>query len=421
MDSADSLSEAGWKVFEAVEDVVDGATCAAKGIIGPPPWLWATLAVVGASYIGLCVLFMLLIGFRPKPRPPRTAEKQYTTISSDGSVAPPQPLACWFERFDARRIANQSHRLPANELYQIEDPEIFMTLVVPAFNEEERMGGMLEEAVEYLEAKYGTNTSGKSGKANGNVEKQTNELKGWEILVVSDGSTDGTVQTALDFARAHQVGGDEPIKARKGPWNTSAKSTRIPTGSIRVVQLEQNRGKGGAVTHGMRHARGQYVIFADADGASRFSDLESLVRGCEEAQDKLGRAVAIGSRAHMVGTEAVVKRSLLRNTLMRAFHLLIRALTTPKTARIRDTQCGFKLFSRASLPYIVPFMHTEGWIFDVEMLMLAESADIPMVEVPIGWKEVKGSKLNVVKDSVGMALGLAMLRVCWGVGVFSRE
>jgi dolichyl-phosphate beta-glucosyltransferase len=106
---------------------------------------------------------------------------------------------------------------------------------------------------------------------------------------------------------------------------------------------------------------------------------------------------------------------------MRAFHLLIRTLTTAKTGQIKDTQCGFKLFSRPSLPYIIPYMHSEGWIFDVEMLMLAESADIPMVEVAIGWKEVMGSKLNVVKDSLGMAIGLALLRVGWGLGFFRRD
>lgn len=116
-----------------------------------------------------------------------------------------------------------------------------------------------------------------------------------------------------------------------------------------------------------------------------------------------------------------VKRSMLRNTLMRAFHLLIRTLTTARTAEIKDTQCGFKLFTRPSLPHIIPYMHSEGWIFDVEMLMLAESADIPMVEVPIGWKEVMGSKLNVVYDSLGMALGLATLRVGWGLGLYRRD
>lgn len=103
---------------------------------------------------------------------------------------------------------------------------------------------------------------------------------------------------------------------------------------------------------------------------------------------------------------------------MRGFHLLIRTLTTARTGRIKDTQCGFKLFTRSTLPYIIPHMHTEGWIFDVEMLMLAESADIPMIEVPIGWHEVTGSKLNVIKDSIGMAVGLAMLRIGWGLGIY---
>src|ERR1700733_13415721 len=119
---------------------------------------------------------------------------------------------------------------------------------------------------------------------------------------------------------------------------------------------------------------------------------------------------------------------------MHSFHLLLRLLTPPATSRIRDTQCGFKLFSRASLPYIIPYMHAEGWIFDVEMLMLAESAmpgdmsrpeetngtgtGIGIAEVPIRWKEVGGSKLNVMWDSLGMAWGLAILRLSWMVGVY---
>ena len=93
-------------------------------------------------------------------------------------------------------------------------------------------------------------------------------------------------------------------------------------------------------------------------------------------------------------------------------------MTPRATAAIRDTQCGFKLFSRSSLPYIIPYMHCEGWIFDVEMLMLAESAGIPVIEVPIDWKEVTGSKLNVIWDSLGMAWGLAVLRAAWMFGVY---
>jgi len=121
---------------------------------------------------------------------------------------------------------------------------------------------------------------------------------------------------------------------------------------------------------------------------------------------------------------------------MHGFHLLLRVLTPPATSRIRDTQCGFKLFSRASLPHIIPYMHAEGWIFDVEMLMLAESAPPAIVpekegklsgpgikvgEVQIEWKEVEGSKLNVFADSLGMAWGLAILRASWMLGVYKRR
>ena len=123
---------------------------------------------------------------------------------------------------------------------------------------------------------------------------------------------------------------------------------------------------------------------------------------------------------------------------MRSFHMVLMILTPPATSRIRDTQCGFKLFSRASLPHIIPYMHIEGWIFDIEMLMLAESAPatpiigsdgsvigtcagIKVAEVPIEWHEVGGSKLNVVQDSIKMALGLAVLRASWMFGVYRRR
>lgn len=296
-----------------------------------------------------------------------------------------------------------------------------MTIVIPAYNEKYRLGAMLHEAICFLKEAYPDPTN-KSAVANygdatadnarqrklGRTAMQLNGTldlsaeaytpspqKGWEIILVSDGSTDSTVPLAIEMAQ----------------------SSHTPE-LIRVVQLVSNRGKGGAVTHGMRHARGRFVAFADADGASKFADLAKLVAAAEAAKDASGRAVAVGSRAHLVGSEAVVRRSALRNFLMHSFHLLLRLLTPPATSRIRDTQCGFKLFTREALPDIVPHMHSEGWIFDVEMLMLAEMARVPMVEVPVGWKEVGGSKLNVLWDSLGMAWGLAILRAAWTVGVY---
>ncbi len=309
-----------------------------------------------------------------------------------------------------------------------------MSVVIPAYNEEDRILPTLKEAVEYLDATFGRGShaaaaaaaSRKPGSGSGSGSGSSaprrhvrnaprEDVSGYEIIVVDDGSRDRTAQVALDFSREHGL-----------------------HDVLRVVTLERNRGKGGSVTHGLRHVRGEYAVFADADGASRFGDLGRLVEGCEEVVDGGYRGVAIGSRGHLVGSEAVVRRSALRNFLMRSFHLVLTILTPPATSRVRDTQCGFKLFTRAALPHIVPYMHAEGWIFDIEMLMLAESAPavpvlgsdgaaigsspgIKVAEVPIDWHEVGGSKLNVVRDSVKMAVGLAVLRASWMMGVYRRR
>lgn len=179
-----------------------------------------------------------------------------------------------------------------------------MSVVVPAYNEEERLEGMLEEAVAYLDAEYGRpakisskakmngHTTGANGPSNGNTlgkrgNKPANQEaspRGYEILIVNDGSKDKTVDVALRFSKKYQL-----------------------HDVLRVISLRENRGKGGAVTHGFRHVRGQYAIFADADGASAFSDIKKLVEGCQEVQDAPCRGIAVGSRAHMVNSEAVVK------------------------------------------------------------------------------------------------------------------
>ncbi|GAO15687.1 hypothetical protein UVI_02018990 [Ustilaginoidea virens] len=366
---------------------------------------------------GLALLFPLLHLVAPKPRPVIPCEKTYVTSSPTGRPTAPRQLPCWYDRWLAERRLEEKrrdgpHGAPRTaDTCTIEPAEVRLSVVFPAYNEEKRIRPTLEEAVDYLDKHIGRDKSARASLPLGPGARRhhhcassasaatttSKEPGGYEILIVNDGSSDKTVEVALDFAGEH---GLDDI--------------------LRVVTLVKNRGKGGGVTHGLRHVRGAYVLFADADGASRFSDVAKLMEGCEEVVDGSLRGVAIGSRAHLVGSEAVVKRSALRNFLMRSFHLVLTILTPPATSRIRDTQCGFKLFTRESLPDIVPYMHTEGWIFDIEMLMLADPG-IKVAEVPIEWHEVGGSKLNVLQDSVKMALGLAVLRASWMMGVYRRR
>lgn len=233
------------------------------------------------------------------PRPPRRSEKQYVTILPDGERSQSKELPCWIDKWAAEKELAK-RKAPGQVAVPIEPAELFISVVVPAFNEEERLVGMLEEAVDYLQKEFGG--------AHDSHRSEKGQQRGWEILIVNDGSTDATVDKALDFARQHQL--SQHSAPASGPWESGmTHPEHIPHGSIRVISLEENRGKGGAVTHGLRHVRGRYVVFADADGASRFTDLGKLVEGCKSIEDKQGRGVAIGSRAHLVGSEAVVKVS----------------------------------------------------------------------------------------------------------------
>ncbi|KAI1344972.1 family 2 glycosyltransferase [Xylariaceae sp. FL0016] len=390
---------------------------------------------VALAVAGFYCLLGILHLIAPKPRAVLPSEKQYITTVPNGKGTATRQLPCWHDRWLAERHKSETQdRNNPNAAFvpdtgAIEPAQLRMSVVFPAYNEEERILPTLKEAVEYLDETFGRathlspNTIKKpaslrtpSPSRRQNMQNAPREdLSGYEILIVNDGSKDKTVDVALDFARQHGL-----------------------HDVLRVVNLARNRGKGGGVTHGLRHVRGEYVLFADADGASKFGDLGKLLEGCEEVVDSAHRGVAIGSRGHLVGSDAVVKRSALRNFLMRSFHLVLMILTPPATSRLRDTQCGFKLFTRAALPHIVPYMHAEGWIFDIEMLMLAESAPavpvlgsggavigsspgIKVAEVPIDWHEVGGSKLNVIQDSIKMAVGLAVLRASWMMGVYRRR
>lgn len=242
---------------------------------------------------------------------------------------------------------------------------IDLSVIIPAYNETSRLPSMLETTLDHLNS------------------ASIRQTRTFELVIVDDGSKDDTSALALKLAQQHL------------------------NSDIRVVTLEKNLGKGGAVRHGMLHARGNRLLMVDADGASRFEDLELLWKKMDKLGPKDEPTMVVGSRAHLVKTEAVVKRSVLRNILMYGLHTILRIVGV---GHIRDTQCGFKLFSRRAAQQIFPAQHLATWIFDVELLLLAKQLSIPVAEVPVQWHEVAGSKLNVVKDSLQMLRDLLVLR-----------
>jgi len=181
-----------------------------------------------------------------------------------------------------------------------------------------------------------------------------------------------------------------------------------------VARLRKNRGKGGAVREGASRARGQRILLVDADGATRITDLERL----EQALNKFSQhepVIAFGSRAHLVHSDVVARRSPIRNLLMNGFHLIVRLVGG--VYNIRDTQCGFKLFNRAALPALLS-IHLERWAFDVELLYIAQRLHYHLVEIPVDWTEIPGSKLSILRDSLRMARDITCLRLAYTLGIW---
>lgn len=257
----------------------------------------------------------------------------------------------------------------------INDPaSVELSVIVPAYNEEERLPMMMDEALEYL-------------------EKRKKKLKSftYEVIVVDDGSKDKTTQTAQSYC--NKYGSDK----------------------IRVLTLAKNRGKGGAIRLGMFSARGRYLLFADADGASKFSDFTKLENEMKNMKkDSSNRAVVCGSRAHLE-EESIAQRSFFRTILMKGFHFVVWFLCV---RGIKDTQCGFKLLTREAAVLLFSNLHVERWAFDVDMLFLAQYFNIPVGEVAINWTEIEGSKMVPVFSWIQMGKDIILIRLRYFLGAW---
>jgi len=242
----------------------------------------------------------------------------------------------------------------------LQKEEVTLSVVVPAYNEEDRIRPMLEETLSFLESRP--------------------KPFSYEVIVVDDGSSDKTYETVMSMKR--------PL--------------------IRYVQLKRNMGKGFAVKVGTLAARGELILMVDADAATKFSDLTRL-------EEKLSKSdIVFGSRSHLQD-EAIATRAWYRNLLMVIFHFLVSIVVQTK---IRDTQCGFKLFRRKAAQCIFPSLHIARWAFDIEIVVLAQNLSLTVEEVAVNWHEVDGSKLNVLQASLEMVRDILAIKFMYGLKIW---
>lgn len=229
----------------------------------------------------------------------------------------------------------------------------YLSIVIPAFNEQARLPDTLRRIREYV--------AGKAFRA--------------EVVVVDDGSRDATAEVS-------------EAEARRWP-------------AVRVIRNPGNRGKGYSVRNGMLHARGQIVLFTDADLSAPIEEADRLLEAIEAGAD-----VAMGSRAlrrELIG----VHQSRFRETAGQIFNLLVRILTG---LRFHDTQCGFKAYRLQAARDIACRQRIEGWGFDVEHLYLARKLGYRAAEVAVRWDHSEGTKVSMMRDSVRMFTDLVRIR-----------
>lgn len=234
-----------------------------------------------------------------------------------------------------------------------ESPRLALSIVIPVYNETGRIGSTLQRLLERAQA--GPDAC--------------------EILVVDDGSTDGTVELVERICR------ESP--------------------AVRLLRNPGNCGKGFAVRNGMLDARGEYLLFSDADLSTPIEEAERLWEALKNGYD-----VAIGSRA--LKPEWVYPRQpWARETAGKTFNLFVRALTG---LPYRDTQCGFKAFRREAARAIFSRQTIPGFGFDVEILYLARKLGYRALEVPVHWANDPRTKVRPVRDGRRMLGDLVRIR-----------
>ncbi len=226
-----------------------------------------------------------------------------------------------------------------------------VSVVIPAYNESDRILPTIGAISAYMSAR----------------------AEPWELIVADDGSRDDTVAVLEALGLVN----------------------------MRVLRTSQNGGKGKAVRRGVMAAQGHYVLFADADQSTPIEQFDELLTQMQRGQYD----IVIGSRAHLDAD--ATKKSVLRQTLSRGLNLLVRTISR---IDVKDTQCGFKLFTIDAARDLFSRQQLNGFSFDLELLFLASRLNYRTLEVPVDWVDAPGSKVDATKVSIEFIRDLAKIR-----------
>lgn len=237
------------------------------------------------------------------------------------------------------------------------------SIIIPAYNESARLGATLDSVLKYICAQQ------------------------WdaEVLVVNDGSRDNTAELVRAQAKVNPA--------------------------VRLIENPGNRGKGYSVRNGMLKAGGEILLFTDADLSAPIEEAHKLFAAISAGAD-----VAIGSRWLQPDLQAH-RQSLVRQFYGRTFNLMLRILLGLK---LKDTQCGFKAFSRSAAQKLFSMQTIEGWGFDAELLFLAARSRLKINEVPVVWSDAVGTRINPLRDGLHMMAEVLTIRWNALTGKYSR-
>jgi dolichyl-phosphate beta-glucosyltransferase len=225
-----------------------------------------------------------------------------------------------------------------------------LSIVIPAYNEEKRIGGTLRQIVKHV----------------------TKKRYIYEIIVVDDGSTDATVNVVK----------------------------KIANNKIKIIKNGANRGKGYSVKRGISCAKYPLVLFSDSDLATPIVELDKFMEFIKKYD------VVIASR-NLKGSNIKVKQPVYRRAMGKTFPLLVNLIAL---SGFKDTQCGFKLFRTDKARKIVSLQTFDRFSFDVEILFIAKKLGYKIKEVPVAWIDKEGSTVSPIKDSVRMLVDLFKIR-----------